>query len=99
MVSYTQREMVGITELAKSLGGFVEKVVSGSIEKLTVVRHNKAEVVILPIAEYERMKEITTIAEDMQIASIISQRDPDGKREGTFDFDTYHKKRLSKRDV
>ena len=99
MVSYTQTEMVGITELAKSLGGFVEKVVSGSIEKLTVVRHNKAEVVILPIAEYERMKEITTIAEDMQIASIISQRDPDGKREGTFDFDAYHKKRVSKRNV
>ena len=99
MVTYSQKEMIGITELAKSLGGFVEKVVSGNIEKLTIVRHNKAEAVILPIAEYERMKEIATIAEDMQIASIISQRDPDGKREGTFDFESYHKKRVGKKRV
>jgi len=99
MLSYSRQEMIGITELAKSLGGFIEKVVSGSVEKLIVIRHNKAEVVILPIEEYERMKEIATLAEDMQIASIISQRDPDGTRKGSFDFESYHQKRVDKKSV
>lgn len=79
MVAYTQQEMVGATELAKSLGGFIDKVVSRSVEKLAIVRHNKPEAVILPIAEYERMKAIADYVEDMEILRIIEERMPEGK--------------------
>lgn len=74
MVSYTQQEMVGVTELSKSLGGFIDKVASNAIEKLAVIKHNKPEVVILSIAEYERMKELQDFLEDMEIAKIIQER-------------------------
>ena len=74
MVSYTQQEMVGLTELSKSLSGFIDKVASNTIEKLAVIKHNKPEVVILSIAEYERMKELQDYLEDMEIAKIIQER-------------------------
>ena len=74
MTTYTQSQMVGSTELAKGLGGFLDKVVSGEIPKLAVIRHNKPEVVILGIAEYERMKELQDYLEDLEIAQIIKER-------------------------
>ncbi len=74
MVAYTQNEMVGVTELSKSLSGFIDKVASNSIEKLAVIRHNKPEVVILSIAEYERMKELNDYIEASEIADIIKSR-------------------------
>lgn len=79
MVSYTQQEMVGVTELSKSLSGFIDKVASNTIEKLAVIKHNKPEVVILSIAEYERMKELQDYLEDMEIAKIIQERVLDKK--------------------
>lgn len=74
MVAYTQQEMVGVTELSKSLSAFIDKVASHTVEKLAVVRHNKPEVVILPIAEYERMKEFSDYLEDLEITQIIKER-------------------------
>ena len=79
MVAYAQQEMVGITELSKSLSGYIEKVSSHTVEKLAVVRHNKPEVVILGIAEYERMKELQDYLEDLEIAQIIKERVLDSK--------------------
>ena len=79
MVAYAQQEMVGITELSKSLSGYIEKVSSHAVEKLAVVRHNKPEVVILGIAEYERMKELQDYLEDLEIAQIIKERVLDQK--------------------
>lgn len=74
MVAYKKDELVGITELSKSLSGFIEKVSSHTVEKLAVVRHNKPEVVILDIEEYERMKELQDYIEDLEIAQIIKER-------------------------
>ena len=79
MVAYAQQEMVGITELSKSLSGYIEKVSSHAVEKLAVVRHNKPEVVILGIAEYERMKELQDYLEDLEIAQISKERVLDSK--------------------
>ncbi len=74
MVAYTKQEMVGITELSKSLSSYLEKVVTHSVEKLAVIRHNKPEAVILPIAEYERMKALSDYLGDLAIAQIIKER-------------------------
>ena len=79
MVSYTKNEMVGITELSKSLSGFIDKVASNAIQKLAVVKHNKPEVVILSIEEYERMKELQDYFEELEIAQIIKERVLDPK--------------------
>ena len=79
MVAYTQRELVGSTELAKSLGGFIDKVVNRDVEKLAIVRHNVPVAVMLPINEDERMKAISDYIEDMECEAIINERMPEGK--------------------
>lgn len=74
MVSYTKNEMIGITELSKSLSGFIDKVASNAIKKLAVIKHNKPEVVILSIEEYERIMDFQNYLEDLEIAKIIQER-------------------------
>jgi len=56
MVTYAKDELIGITELGKSLGSYIDKVTSKSLEKLAIVRRNKPEAVIIPIEEYEELK-------------------------------------------
>ena len=74
MVTYARDEMVGITELGKSLGKFLDKVVSNPLNKLAIIRRNEPEAVIIPIKEYEYMKQAAEIYEDMQIAKVIEER-------------------------
>ncbi len=49
IVSYMKEEMVGITELGKSLGGYLDKVKSKEFDKIAIIRRNKPEAVILSI--------------------------------------------------
>ena len=95
-IAYTQHELIGTTELAKGFGGFMDKIVNKTLEKIAIVRHNKPEAIIVPIAEYERMREISDLFEDLEIASIIADRDPEGTRKGTFTLDEYREKRATR---
>jgi len=79
MISYTKEEMVGITELSKSLSALVDKVSSNTIEKLAIIKHNKPEAIILSITEYERMKELQDYLETLEIVQIIKERVLDKK--------------------
>ena len=99
MITYTKEEFVGSTELAKGLGGFLDKVVSGDLEKIAIVRHNKPEAVVIPISVYERMELVMEHIDNIEIEEIVMKRDPDGIREGGgFDFKSYHKERLLRRE-
>ena len=79
MVTYARDELVGITELGKSLGKFLDKVVENPLNKLAIIRRNEPEAVIIPIKEYEYMKQATDMYEDMQIAQVIKERVIDKK--------------------
>ena len=74
MIAYAKNEMVGITELSKSLGSYLDKVTSNTLNKLAIIRRNKPEAVIVPIEEYEYMKKATDYLEDLEIANIIKTR-------------------------
>ena len=74
MVAYTKEETVGITELSKSLGNYIDKVISFPLNKLAIIRRNKMEAVIVPIEEYERMKAASDYLEDMEIAEVLKER-------------------------
>jgi prevent-host-death family protein len=97
MVTYARDEMVGITELGKSLGKFLDKVVSNPLNKLAIIRRNEPEAVIIPIKEYEYMKQASEIYEDMQIAKVIEERmmNPDKPAEmcSMEEMDEYFKSR------
>ena len=43
MVTYAKDEMVGITELGKSLGNYLDKVTSHVFDKIAIIRRNKPE--------------------------------------------------------
>ena len=73
-VAYKRDEMVGITELSKSLGKYLDKVISSPLNKLAIIRRNEPEAVIVPIAEYEYMKASADYLEDMEIAEVIKKR-------------------------
>ena len=87
MTTYAQSQMVGSTELAKGLGGFLDKVVSGEISKLAVIRHNKPEAVIIPIGTYEKMEYLYQLAEDIEISEMLKTRMPDGTKVKTIPFE------------
>ena len=77
-VAYTRDEMIGITELSRSLNSFVDKVKSHTIDKIAIMKNNKPEVIMIPTYEYERMKMIADSVEYHAIADIVDERIPNG---------------------
>ena len=77
-IAYTRDEMVGITELSRSLNSFVDKVKSHTVEKLAIMKNNKPEAIIVPTLEYEKMKALSDMVEYHTIADIIDERMPNG---------------------
>ncbi len=73
-MAYKKEELVGITELGKALGNYLDKITTHSLEKLAVIRRNKPEAVIVPIEEYERLKSSADLLEELEIAQIVQER-------------------------
>ena len=73
-VVYKRDEMVGITELSRSLGKYLDIVISNPFNKLAIVRSNKPEAVIVTIEEYEHMKAASDYVENMEIADMLKER-------------------------
>jgi len=71
MVRYAKNEMVGITELGKSLGSYLDKVTSNKYSKIAIIRRNKPEAVIIPISEYEKLQELYDKIEQKEIENIL----------------------------
>lgn len=94
-ISYTTEELIPSTEFAKGFGGFISKVISGSVEKLAVVKNNRPEAVVISITEYERIKLLADLAEDLSIAQMVHERVADGDRE-LLEYDDYAAKRKAK---
>lgn len=74
MVAYKKEEMVGITEFSKAVSSFVDKISTHSLEKLAIIKHNKPEVVVVSIDEYEKLVAQAEYLEDLEIAKVIKER-------------------------
>ena len=74
MIAYTKNETVGITELSKALGSYIDKLTSNTFNKLAIIKKDKLEAVIVPIEEYERMKSASDYLENLEIYNIIEER-------------------------
>mgnify|MGYP000114740925 CR=1 FL=1 len=94
-ISYTTEVLVPSTDFAKGFGGYISKIISGSVEKLAVVKNNKPEAVVISIAEYERIKQLANLAEDLSIAQMVHER-VDGNEAEVRDYDDYAKRRKAK---
>jgi prevent-host-death family protein len=88
-IAYARDEMVGITELSRSLNSFVDKVKTHTIEKLAIMKNNRPEAVIVSTLEYERMKALSDIIEYHAIADIIDERMPNGEISKTISLEEF----------
>ncbi len=94
-ISYTTEELIPSTVLAKGFGGFISKIIHGNVEKLAIVKNNKPEAVVISIAEYERIKTLANLAEDLSLQQMVHERIDDSKG-GLLDYDDYAKQRKAK---
>ena len=83
MVAYRRDEIISVSDLARNLSTALGGLLDYSKEKLAISKNNKLEAVIIPIDEYEQMKEAYEEMENMQIAKMIDER----KDSKTISFD------------
>lgn len=77
MVSYTQNELLSITDFTKSISKVLGNLKSEIVEKVGVLKNNKLEAVVISTDEYERLKEIEELMnsiEHKEIFEIIQTR-------------------------
>lgn len=71
MITYAKDEMVGITELGKSLGNYLDKVTSNVFNKIAIIRRNKPEAVIVAIEEYELLQKAYDMLEQKDVELLL----------------------------
>ena len=75
MVAYTRDEIILASEMTKGFSSVLNDLVQYSKERFVVSRNNKLEAVIVPIEEYERMKEALDMVEHIEIYNIVKARE------------------------
>ena len=84
MVSYTQNELLSITDFTKSSSKILGDIKEHTIEKVGVLKNNKLEAVVISTQEYERLKELEELMnniEHKEIYEIIQSRSNTQKSE------------------
>ena len=79
MITYAKDEMVGITELGKSLGSYLDMVNANIFRKIAIIRRNKPEAVIIPIEEYELLQSAYDRLEQKEIESLLASMSKEDK--------------------
>lgn len=77
MVSYTQNELLSITDFTKSISKVLGNLKEHTIEKVGVLKNNKLEAVVISTDEYERLKELEELMntiEHKEIYEIVQNR-------------------------
>ncbi|MCT7542716.1 type II toxin-antitoxin system Phd/YefM family antitoxin [Aliarcobacter cryaerophilus] len=77
MVSYTQNELLSITDFTKSISKILGDIKERTVEKVGVLKNNKLEAVVISTQEYERLKEIEELMsniEHKEIYNIVQDR-------------------------
>lgn len=77
MVSYTQNELLSITDFTKSISKILGDIKEHTIEKVGVLKNNKLEAVVISTDEYERLKELEELMnniEHKEIYNIVQNR-------------------------
>jgi len=80
MITYAKSEMIGITELGKSLGSYLDKVTSNVFTKIAIIRRNKPEAVIIPIEEYEMLQSLYDRFEQKEIETLLGSMSEEDKQ-------------------
>jgi PHD/YefM family antitoxin component YafN of YafNO toxin-antitoxin module len=74
MIAYARDEIIPATEIARNFSSVFKSLIDGAKERIAIAKNNKLELVLLPIEEYERLKEIADLAEHIEIYKRVTER-------------------------
>ncbi|MCL4378253.1 MAG: type II toxin-antitoxin system Phd/YefM family antitoxin [Actinobacteria bacterium] len=74
MVTYLREEIISSSKASKKFGELMDRLKSGQSEKIVISKNNELEAVILPIDEFEVIKEAFELVEHMEIYKLINER-------------------------
>jgi PHD/YefM family antitoxin component YafN of YafNO toxin-antitoxin module len=75
MSIYTKDELISSTEIVRNFSSILDSIKNNRREKVAILRKNKLEAVILPIAEYERIQDGMELLEHLQIFKLVKERE------------------------
>ncbi|MEM5557750.1 hypothetical protein AAHK07_04425 [Aliarcobacter cryaerophilus] len=82
MVSYTQNELLSITDFTKQISKVLTDVKERSLEKVGILKNNRLEAVVISTQEYEKLKKLEEFLEYLEhkeIFEIVEQRKNESK--------------------
>ena len=74
MVTYSRDEIISASEIARGFSAVLKDLMNHTKERLAISKNNKLEAVVLPIEEYERLKEAYDTMEHIEIYQMIQSR-------------------------
>ena len=74
MVTFARNEIVSSSQFVRGFAGFLQRMTKSNDEKIAVVKNNQMQAVLIPIDEYERLKNLEEVAEQKEILKTIQER-------------------------
>ena len=74
MVTYSRDEIISASEIARGFSSVLKDLMNHTKERLAISKNNKLEAIVLPIEEYERLKEAYDLVEHMDIHQKVQSR-------------------------
>ena len=74
MVTYSRDEIISASEIARGFSSVLKDLMNNTKERLAISKNNKLEAVVLPIDEYERLREAYDLVEYMDIYQKVQSR-------------------------
>jgi prevent-host-death family protein len=74
MVTYSRDEIISASEIARGFSTVLKELMNHTKERLAISKNNRLEAVVLPIEEYERLKEAYDLMEHIDIYQKVQSR-------------------------
>ena len=75
MLTYTKEELMSSTDIVRNFSSVLDSIKKQKKSKIAVLRKNRLEAVILPVEEYERIRELADLMEHLQLCKLIKERE------------------------
>ena len=75
MIAYTRDEIISASDVARGFSSVLNDLIQHSKEKFAISKNNKLEAIMLPIDEYERLREASELLEHIGIYNIVKERE------------------------
>jgi len=74
MITYGKDEIISSSRIAKNFGSVLSELKNGIKQRAIISKNNELEAVIIPIEEYENIKESFELLEHLDIYEIVQER-------------------------